>query len=78
LFFWTGFDHRGEPNPFGWPQVGSQCGILDQCGFPKDIFYYIQSWWTDAPVLHLLPHWNWKGGKNSEIKVWAYGNCDEV
>jgi beta-galactosidase len=78
LFFWTGFDHRGEPNPFGWPQAGSQCGIVDQCGYPKDMFYYLKSWWTDAPVLHLLPHWNWKGVKNPEIKVWAYGNCDEV
>lgn len=78
LFFWTGFDHRGEPNPFGWPQVGSQCGIVDQCGFPKDMFYYLKSWWTNSPVLHLLPHWNWKAGKSQEIRVWAYGNCDEV
>jgi beta-galactosidase len=21
LFFWTGFDYRGEPSPFGWPQI---------------------------------------------------------
>jgi len=78
LFFWTGFDHRGEPNPIGWPQVGSQCGIVDQCGFPKDMFYYLKAWWGNEPVLHLLPHWNWKGQEGQEIAVWAYSNCDEV
>ncbi len=78
LFFWTGFDYRGEPNPFGWPQVGAQFGIMDQCGFPKDIFYYLKAWWTDKPVLHLLPHWNWQDKGEHEINVWAYSNCDEV
>lgn len=84
LFFWTGFDYRGEPNPFGWPQVNSQSGILDLCGFPKDIFYYLKSQWTSKPVLHLLPHWNWgtalpeDGKQNRVIDVWAYSNCDSV
>ena len=78
LFFWTGFDHRGEPNPFGWPQVASQCGILDLCGFPKDMFYYLKSWWTDEPVLHIFPHWNWRGKEGQPIGVWAYSNCEEV
>ena len=78
LFFWTGFDYRGEPNPFGWPQAGSQFGILDQCGFNKDVFYYLKSWWTDKPVLHIFPHWNWKDKGELEISVWAYSNCDEV
>ena len=78
LFFWTGFDYRGEANPFGWPQVSTQYGILDLCGFPKDLFYYLKSWWTDDPVLHLLPHWNWKGKEGQQIQVWAYSNCDEV
>jgi beta-galactosidase len=29
-------------------------------------------------VLHLAPHWNWKGKEGKEISVWAYSNCDEV
>lgn len=78
IFFWTGFDYRGEPHPFGWPQVTSQSGIVDLCGFPKDMFYYLKSWWTEIPVLHLLPHWNWKGGEGKNVSVWAYSNCDEV
>ena len=76
IFYWTGFDYRGEPNPFGWPQVSSQSGILDLCGFPKDMYFYFKSWWTDKPVLHVLPHWTWDKGKT--ISVWAYSNCDEV
>lgn len=78
LFFWTGFDYRGEPHPFGWPQVTSQSGIVDLCGFPKDMFYYLKSWWAEEAVLHIFPHWNWKGKEGQEINVWVYSNCDEV
>jgi beta-galactosidase len=78
VFFWTGFDYRGEPNPFGWPQAGSQSGILDTCGFPKDSFYYLKSWWTDQPVLHLFPHWNWPGREGQEIAIQCDSNCDEI
>jgi beta-galactosidase len=78
LFFWTGFEYRGEANPFGWPQVTSQFSIMDLCGFPKDTYYYLKSVWTDEPVLHILPHWNWKGKEGKSINVWAYSNCDEV
>jgi beta-galactosidase len=78
IFFWTGFDYRGEASPFGWPQVTSQSGIVDLCGFPKDMFYYLKSWWSDEPVVHIFPHWNWKGKEGQPINVWAYSNCDEV
>jgi len=78
LFFWTGFDYRGEVNPFGWPQVSYEGGILDTCGFPKDTFYYLKSVWTDEPTLHIFPHWNWAGKEGKPINVWAYSNCDEV
>ncbi len=78
MFIWTGFDYRGEPTPFGFPSTASQTGILDQCGFPKDVFYYLKSWWTKDTVLHIFPHWNWKGMEGKEIDIWAYSNCDEV
>ena len=77
-FVWAGFDYRGEPTPFEWPAVSSQYAIMDTCGFPKDVFYYYQSWWTDQPVLHLFPHWNWPGHEGEEIPVWVYSNCDTV
>ncbi len=77
-FVWTGFDYRGEPTPYGWPCVNSHFGVLDTCGFPKDNFWYYLAWWTDKPVLHLLPHWNWAGREGQEIDVRALTNCEEV
>ena len=77
-FVWCGFDYRGEPTPFAWPAVSTQYGIMDTCGFPKDSYYYYQSWWSDQPVLHLFPHWNWPGHEGEEISVWVYSNCEKV
>ena len=77
-FIWTGFDYRGEPSPYQWPNISSQYGIIDTCGFPKDSFYYFQSWWTAKLVLHLFPHWNWPGFEGKDIAVWAYSNLDRV
>jgi beta-galactosidase len=78
MFIWTGFDYRGEPTPYSWPSVTSYFGMMDVCGFPKDNVYYLKSWWGKEPVLHILPHWDWKGREGQEIDVWAYSNCDEV
>jgi beta-galactosidase len=77
-FVWTGFDYRGEPSPNGWPNISSQYGIIDTCGFPKDSFFYYQSWWTARPVLHLFPHWNWSGYEGKKIAVWVYSNQEKV
>lgn len=78
MFIWTGFDYRGEPTPFGWPAIASQFGMMDLCGFPKDAYYYFKSWWTNEPVLHVFPHWNWAGKEGEMVDVWVYSNCDEV
>ena len=75
-FNWTGFDYLGEPTPYTWPARSSYFGIVDLAGFPKDAYYLYQSEWTNKPVLHIFPHWNWKKGQT--IDVWAYTNCDEV
>jgi len=77
-FAWTGFDYRGEPSPYQWPCVSSHFGIMDICGFPKDIYFYYQSWWGAKPVLHLFPHWNWSGKEGQEIDVWCFTNLDGV
>jgi beta-galactosidase len=77
-FVWTGFDYRGEPSPYQWPNISSQYGIIDTCGFPKDTFYYYQSWWTSKPVLHVFPHWNWPGLEGQDIAVWVHSNMDRV
>jgi beta-galactosidase len=77
-FAWTGFDYRGEPSPYRWPCISSHFGIVDTCGFPKDVFYYYRAWWTQQPVLHLLPHWNWAGREGEMIDVWCFTNFPRV
>ena len=76
FYVWTGFDYLGEPTPYGWPSRSSYFGIVDLAGFPKDCYYMYQSEWTDNPVLHIFPHWNWNEGDT--VDVWAYFNCEEV
>ena len=70
LFYWTGFDYRGEPNPMKWPATGSQFGIFDYCGFPKDEAFYLKAAWKNEPSVHICGPY---GGE-----VWVYSNCDEV
>jgi beta-galactosidase len=77
-FVWTGFDYIGEPTPYGWPSRSSCFGIIDLAGFPKDRYYLYQSQWTDKPVIHLLPHWNWKGFEGKEIPVWCFTSAESV
>ncbi len=77
MYVWTGFDYLGEPTPYTWPARSSYFGIVDMAGFPKDVFYLYQSIWTNKPMLHILPHWNWSAGDT--VDVVAYYNCaDEV
>ena len=88
-FVWTGFDYLGEPTPYGrkkdpkghrnldWPSRSSYFGIVDLCGFPKDRYYLYQSVWSDEPMVHILPHWNWQGKEGQEIPVFCYTNCEE-
>ncbi|WP_010135340.1 beta-galactosidase GalB [Ochrovirga pacifica] len=90
-FIWTGFDYLGEPTPYGgrdnstngywnddWPSRSSYFAPVDLCGFPKDRYYLYQSQWTTKPMVHVLPHWNWKGMEGKKIPVVAYTNADEV
>ena len=75
-FRWTGFDYIGESG--GWPRVLGNFGIIDLCNFPKDTYYFYQSQWTEKPMIHLLPHWNWPGMEGTVIPVHAYTTGDEA
>ena len=76
-FIWTGWDYIGEPTPYGFPARSSYFGIIDLAGFPKDVYYLYKSEWTQKPVLHLFPHWNWLEGQT--IDMWCYySQADEV
>lgn len=74
-FRWTGFDYLGENI---WPNRGWHCGALDLAGFPKDLYYFYQSVWSDNPMVHILPHWTHPGKEGVEIPVIVYSNCEEV
>ena len=81
-FIWTGFDYIGEPAPFGTykqngkKNISASYGAVDLCGFPKDAYYYYKAWWTEEPVLHILPHWNFEEGE--QVRVVAFTNCEKV
>lgn len=79
-FYWTGFDYKGEPTPYGWPNINSHFGIIDEAGFPKDNYYYHQSVFfspDEKPIVHIVPmHWNFDSGK--DVDVWVYTNGDAV
>jgi len=77
-FVWTGFDYRGEPTPFAWPNISSHFGVMDVCGFPKNVYYYYKAHWSESPVLHIAPHWNLNLPQNTVVKVWVYSNTEEV
>jgi len=75
-FVWTGFDYLGEPTPYneGTPAKSSYFGIIDLAGLKKDRFYLYQSRWSEQPVLHLLPHWNWPDREGKKVPVFCYTN----
>ena len=75
-FVWTGFDYLGEPTPYneGTPARSSYFGIVDLAGLKKDRFFLYQSRWSDKPVLHVLPHWNWQERIGKEVPVFCYTN----
>ncbi len=74
-FMWTGIDYLGEAR---WPNKNASSGVIDLCGFPKDAYYFYQSQWTEKPMIHLFPHWNWSGKEGQVIPVMAFTNCDTV
>lgn len=74
---WTAFEYRGEADKC-WPRRYSQCGSIDAFLQKKDAFYQNKSHWSKSPMVHILPHWNFKGLEGTEIKVGIYTNTEKV
>lgn len=74
MFIWTGSDYIGEPTPYS--TKNSYYGSIDSAGLKKDSFYLYQAAWTDKPVLHLMPYWDFNEGQM--IDVVAYTNLPET
>ena len=49
---------------------------MDTCGFPKNAYYFHKALFADAPMMHVLPHWNHRAGDS--VRVMTVTNCDEV
>jgi beta-galactosidase len=61
------------------PSRSSYFGIMDLAGFKKDRFYLYQSRWkSEAPMAHILPHWNWPERKGLVTPVHVYTSGDEA
>ena len=74
-FMWTGFDYTGETIPHGSNTITS-FGVIDLCGYPKEVAHYYRAWWSKEDVLFIFPGWNHKTG--DVVKVVANSNCEEV
>ncbi|NDV61570.1 glycoside hydrolase family 2 protein [Puniceicoccales bacterium CK1056] len=78
-FIWTGFDYIGEPWPYEEDSTLSYYGLIDLCGFPKDIFYNYQSAWRpNYDMVHILPHWTWPGREGKLTPIHVFTNGDEA
>lgn len=92
-FVWTGFDYLGEPTPYTnhWVRANgmsdinasrsSYFGIVDLVGIPKDRYFLYKIFWKpEEKTVHILPHWNWEGGKQANVPVFVYtnGDCAEL
>ncbi|MBE6559748.1 MAG: glycoside hydrolase family 2 protein [Ruminococcaceae bacterium] len=79
-FIWTGMDYMGEPTPYysEWPSRSSYFGVVDLAGLPKNRYYAYRAVWTDNPVLHVFPHWNWEGMEGQVVPVHVYTSYPEA
>ena len=66
----------------GSPSRSSYFGIVDLCGFRKNVAWLWQSeWLPNVPMAHILPHWNWEGsreGKTTPVFVFTSGDSAEL
>lgn len=74
-FQWDAVEHRGEAV---WPRVCSASGAIDLFLQKKGAFYQNKSFWTDEPMAHIVPHWNFAGLEGENITVTVYTNCDAL
>ena len=56
----------------------SHLPLIDLFLQKKGAFYQNKSHWTDEPMVHIVPHWNFKGLEGKDILVTVYTNCENV
>lgn len=73
-FLWSGFDYIGEPTPYH--TKNSYFGQVDTAGLAKDSYYLYQAAWTDEPMVHVFPYWDFNEGQKVDVRVCS--NAPEV
>jgi len=84
-FVWTGFDYLGEAD---WPKISWDTGLFDRNGGWKPSSWERQSWWTKAPMVHIVrtddsgrgmtDDWTAASDTVKRANVFVYSNCEEV
>jgi beta-galactosidase len=62
---------------FRWP-FNDYLGVSDMWRLPKNGFYFLQSQWTEKPMIHIVGHWTWPAQEGQRRQVRVYSNCDRV
>jgi len=84
--FDTGEVNKGRTTPvprpdgtvtFRWP-FNDYLGVADMWRLPKAGFYFLQSQWTEKPMVHIVGHWTWPADSGQKRMVRVYSNCDTV
>ena len=60
-----------------WP-FNDYLGVSDMWRLPKNGFYFLQSQWTEKPMVHIVGHWTWPGERGRKRQIRVYSNCDSV
>lgn len=78
--FWTFKDFSTPLRPENPIPYVNQKGVVQRDGTPKESYYVFQSYWSDAPMIHIYGHsWPVRWGKPDELKdILVYSNCPEV
>ena len=74
---WHMLDYHGETYDHIMPRVVGS-GVADIWRIPKDAYYFHQSQWSRAPMLHICGHWTWPGEEGRSRTVRVYSNARKV
>ncbi len=78
--FWTFKDFATPLRPDNPVPFMNQKGVVEHDLTKKEVYYVVQSYWADKPMVHIYGHtWPVRWGDAGEQKmVKVYSNCDEA
>ena len=60
-----------------WP-FNDYLGVSDMWRLPKNAYFFLQSQWTEKPMIHIVGHWTWPEDAGRSHNVRIYSNCGTV